>query len=133
MVAGCLRLARAPTVDPYDDRTGLAVQVINDLDRKRRLEKLSNDWRRLLERFWHYEAVAGVGRLIEEGKADVRRVSTGTEQIDGDGRPALFEIEDAGTLCFYLSAKQSQTIAIKPYPRAAIMRIAERLLRAVRR
>jgi hypothetical protein len=32
----CLRLLGAPTNDPDDDRTGLAVQLINDLDHERR-------------------------------------------------------------------------------------------------
>jgi hypothetical protein len=36
LVGESLRLLRAPTMDPEDDRTGLAVQLINDLNRERR-------------------------------------------------------------------------------------------------
>jgi hypothetical protein len=43
LVAECLRLLRAPTRDPDDDRAGLTVQLINDIDRERRLTNLVQD------------------------------------------------------------------------------------------
>jgi hypothetical protein len=132
-IGECLRLVRAPTPNPDDDRVGLAVQLINDIDREHKLNELTSKFRRLLAPLCQYEAVSIVGRLIERGKADARRIPSGTTEIEGDGRPALFEFADAGSLCFYASAVLWRTIRVKPRPRARIVRLAEDLLKATRR
>jgi hypothetical protein len=60
MVAECLRLVRVPTKDPDDDRVGLAVQLINDFDRDRRLAGLIKKWRRIMDPLRHKHIGAAV-------------------------------------------------------------------------
>ena len=128
MVGECLRLARVPTTNTDDDRVGLAVQLINDFDRERKLDELIGKWRRILDPLWHNDtAMTRVPRLIEEGKALVRRIPHGADEGAIADQPSLIEFEETGTLCFYLSPGERRTVSIKPFPRARIMRIAEAL------
>jgi hypothetical protein len=131
MIGECLRLARVPTTNTDDDRVGLAVQLINDFDRERRLDELIRKWRRILDPLWHDDAaMTQVPRLIEAGKAVVRRISRGADDGAIADQPSLIEFEETGTLCFYLSPKERRTLSIKPFPRARIMQIAEALFAA---
>jgi hypothetical protein len=129
MVAECLRLARAPSSDPDDDRTGLAVQLINDLDRERRRDGDIRNWRRILRPLrLKYAVVDDIAGLVEQGQVDVKSMLPGMDE-DPDAffcPPALIEFKETGTICFYLLHLR-QTIRIKPFPRARIMEIANRL------
>lgn len=133
MVAACLRLARVPTAGPNDDLIGLAVQLINDMERARKLRELSDNWQRIIGPIRCHEAVAGVVRLIEQGKAAVLHVPTGDDAHGVVAQPALIEFEETGTLCFYLSPSQWRTIAARPKPRARIMQLADNVRKAARR
>jgi hypothetical protein len=132
MVGECLRLARAPSTDLDDDREGLAVQLINDLDRKRRLDELIGKLRRILGPLRREDAaITQIARLIEQGEAIVRRIPRGAEDGAIPDQPSLIEFEEGGRLCFYLSPMEWRTLSIKPFPRASIMKVAEALLTAV--
>jgi hypothetical protein len=132
-VAQCLCIARAPVTSEDPDRTGLAVQLINDFGREARLSKLEDDWRRILGPVKKVDwAISEIGQLVKRGEATVWRVATGTEPSIPDA-PAIIEFEETGNLCFYVSQWLWRTIRVKPAPRARIMRIAERLHAATAR
>jgi hypothetical protein len=128
LVGECLTLARAPTSDLDHDRLGLAVELVNDIERKLRQSRLTGQWHRLLEPILHIDAVAQVSRLVEEGRVEVRRLSSGEADNYGGQRPALIEVAETGQLCFLASPKQWRTIKVKPGARARIMRLAESLI-----
>jgi hypothetical protein len=127
-VADCLLLARAPVTDNDPDRTGLAVQLINDLDRLRRKGKLVRDFRRILGPLREADttvSISALGRLIEDGKAEAVRV-----QPDDDTpfrKSALIEFPDVGRLCFFVAPGHWWTVGVKPYPRTRIMALAANL------
>jgi hypothetical protein len=128
MVAECLRLARAPSSDPDDDRAGLAVQLINDLDRERRYANNVWDLRCILGPLRReYPVIDCIVGLVEDGQADVRRIPrwAGADQVVGP--PSLIEFEETGTICFYLRPEDHRTLAIEPFARARIMDIANSL------
>jgi hypothetical protein len=131
-VAACLHLVRAPVSDLDHDCLGLAVQLVNDIERQRKLERATRSLRRLLEPLCQFQPVSIVGRLIERGKANVRRIPSGSVEIEREGRAALFEFGDSESLCFAASAKLRRTIRLRPRPRARIMRLALMLQKADR-
>jgi hypothetical protein len=127
-VAACLRLARAPVTENDPDRTGLAVQLINDIDRMRRKSRLIRDFRRILGPLRETDvtgSISALGHLIEDGKAEVMCIGP------GDDTPvrasALIEFPDVGRLCFFVAPDQRWTTSVKPYPRARIVALAEML------
>jgi hypothetical protein len=112
------------------DSRGLSVQLLADINRERRLNGLRSKLRRLLGPLLQYDEVSCVARLIEQGKADVRRLVAGTPESVGDGQPALFEFQEPMQLCFYASAKFWRTFTIKPHARARILQLAKSLIKA---
>jgi hypothetical protein len=128
IVAACLCLLRAPVSDNDPDRTGLAVQLINDLDRARRKDKLVGDFRRILGPLREADrsgTISAVGRLIEDGKAIVVCVQPGNEADDLPEQTALVEFEDVGKLAFFIPPSRCRTVAVKSRPRARIVRLAQ--------
>jgi hypothetical protein len=122
--AACLRLMRVPGSDLDYDRLGLAVQLINDIQRQRKLEKIVGDWRRIIESISRHEAIAYLGPLVEKGKVDICRVAGRDVLITSDTPPTLLEFPDTGQLHFHVSAKIRATLTIKALPRSRIMDLA---------
>ncbi len=130
-VAACLRLVRAPAPDVDRDHLGLAVQLINDIDDKRKLNALINNWRRLLGPLLQFNAVSKVGALIEKGMADVQRVNATDAEASGREGPTLFEFTDTEQqLCFCASRELQYTLSVKAWARKRILKLAEDLLKA---
>jgi hypothetical protein len=126
--AGCLRMARAPATNENPDRSGLAVQLINDFGRTCRIAKLEADFRRILAPLRRiHPAASELCRLIENGRAVIMRVPLGGDENPVPDGPALIEFEETGNVCFYIPQSQWRTIRVKPAPRARIMRLAEGL------
>ena len=127
MVAECLRLAGAPSHEPDDDRRGLSVQLINDIEKVRKRSELVAMWRRLIRPIRHHQVVVDVSQRIEDGKAAIRRVPAGAGEDQTFSGPALIEFEGPGTLCFLLRANHWRTLKLPPDQRAEIMQLASRL------
>jgi hypothetical protein len=128
LFAECLRMVRAPATSEDPDRTGLAVQLINDFGQACRIAKLEADLRQILNPLRRiHPAASELCRLIENGRAVIRRIPLGADENPVPDVPALIEFEETGNLCFYVSQSQWRTIRVKPAPRARIMRLAEGL------
>jgi hypothetical protein len=127
-VAACLRPARASVTDNDPDRTGIAVQLINDIDRLRRKRKLARNFRRILGPLREADTtgcISMLGRIVEDGKAEVMRLQPGDDTPIQ--KSALIEFLDVGRLCFFVASGHWWTTSVKPYPRARIMTLAEKL------
>jgi hypothetical protein len=129
LVAECFGLARVPMKSDCDhDRQGLAVQLINDLAPRIRKSHATRQLRRILTPLRDKcDLVNECRRLLELGEADVLRIPAGVDDGELPKRPAIIGFEGLGKICFWRPPFGYRTIAIKPYPRNRIMRLAERL------
>jgi hypothetical protein len=128
MIAAFLRLVRAPTTPEDFDCTTLAVRLLNNIASMRRRSSLMRKWRRILTPLRKQDdLVHELGRMVELGKAKVLRAPAGAGTCNHPEEAAIIEYLESGTLCFFLSPSQSKMIAVRPSPRARIMRIGELL------
>jgi hypothetical protein len=133
LVAELLRLARVPVPANHEgehdhDRQGLAVAIMNGFAAIRR-RRLTEDALRqeLQELRLKHDLVDETRRQLELGKAKVKRVPAGAEPDLDPREPAIIEFEDVGRICFYLPPFGWRTLAVKPFARDRIMRLAEQL------
>jgi hypothetical protein len=127
LVAECLRLVRA--IGDDHDPMMLAVQLINDSDKRRKQRELRSDWRDATNTIPNAAAILNE---IESGAAVVLRLPAGLDVDQVRDVPSLIEIEETGTLCFYYSAALWRTIKIPTKQRESLMNLAGRLCGGVR-
>jgi hypothetical protein len=131
-VAELSHLARVPikATSCDHDRRGLAVELITEIDRVRRKRRECEKLRRILRPLAvKYPLVSEIGRLVENGDALVLHIPAGAEAAATRPRKAALIEFGSGTLCIYAPSKGWRTLAIKRYPRARIMHIADKLHR----
>jgi hypothetical protein len=133
LVAELLRLARVPVPvrnghEHDHDRQGLAVEIMNGLAAVRGRRLTEDALRQELQQLgWEHDLIDEARRQLELGKATVVRVAAGAEPDLDPREPAIVEFDEVGTICFYCPPFGWWTVAVKPFPRDRIMRLAEQL------
>jgi hypothetical protein len=132
-VAELLGLARVPVPANHEgehdhDRHGLAVQIMNGLAAVRGRRLTEDALRQELQQLGvEYDLVDEARRHLELGNARVLRVPIGAEPDLDPREPAIIEFDDVGTICFYCPPFGWRTLAVEPFARDRIMRLAEQL------